>query len=91
MYTAFINHTYASATATTVYRSVCINYHRSNSTCLLKLQLGYCLAVYYSTEIRSVPDTCKQCRDPTNTRCLKKWSRCAKRCDRAAHGSVSTG
>ena len=72
------------------YRSLYINFHRPNSTCQQKPQLGYCLAVYYSTELRSVPDTCKECRDPTNPRCLKKWSRCVKRHDKAVYGNVSS-
>ena len=71
-------------------RKCMLHFHRLNSTCLLKPQLGNCLAVYYSTELRSVPDTCKECKDPTNPRCLKKWSRCTKRRDRAAYGSVSS-
>ena len=65
-----------------------VNVHRSNSTCQQKPQLGYCLAVYYSTELRSVSDTCTECRDPINPRCLKKWSCCVKRRDRAVYDNV---
>ena len=57
--------------------------------CLCKPQLGYCSATYYSTETRSVPATCTQCRNPTNLKCLKKWSGCVKKRDKAAHGLVS--
>ena len=67
-----------------------INVHRSNSTCQQKPQLRYCLAVCHSTELQSVPDTCTECRDPTNPRRLKKWSRCVKRHDRAVYGNISS-
>ena len=50
--------------------------------------MGYCSATYYSTEIRSVPATCALCSDPTDLDCLKKWSKCVKKQDKATHGRV---
>ena len=63
--------------------------HSPDSTCLCKPQFGYCSAAYYSTGIRSVPETCTTCGNPTDVDCLRRWSNCVKRRDKAAHGCVS--
>ena len=60
-----------------------------DSTCLCKRQMGYCSAAYYSTDTRSIPETCTQCSNPTDLSCVKNWSGCVKRSDEAAHGRVS--
>ena len=60
-----------------------------NSTCLCEPQLGYCSAVYYSTGTRPVPTICERCRNPTDLRCLKRWSNCVKKNDEEIHGQVS--
>ena len=63
--------------------------HSPNSTCLCKPQLGYCSAAYYSAVPQSVPTTCRQCKNPTDLGCLKKWSVCVKKRHDAVHGPVS--
>ena len=60
-----------------------------NSTCLCEPKLGYCSATYYSTKIRPVPEACPKCGNPNNQKCLKKWSNCVRKKDKAAYGDVS--
>ena len=64
-------------------------HHSPDSMCLCKPQMGYCSAAYYSTETRSLPETCTRCRIPTDLDCLRMWSQCVKRQDEVAHGRVS--
>ena len=61
-----------------------------NSMCLCKPQMGYCSAAYYSTETRSLPETCETCIIPTDLGCLREWSRCVRQRDQAVHGRVSS-
>ena len=69
----------------------CVNIYSysPNCTCLCEPQLGYCTATYYSTKTRLVP-ACKKCINPTDLDCLKRWSSCVKRKDKAAYGVVSS-
>ena len=53
-----------------------------NSTCMGKPQLGYCSTAFYSTTLRTLPATCRKCRDPFMLKCLRKWSQCIKKKNR---------
>lgn len=60
-----------------------------NTTCLDDCNRAFCMATYYSTEVRTPSESCKTCDDPTDLSCLSNWSKCVRRQDRATYGPVS--
>ena len=60
-----------------------------DTSCLDNCNTAFCVANYYSTEIRMPPESCTPCDDPTDMDCLFVWSKCVRRADRVTHDSVS--
>lgn len=60
-----------------------------DTSCLDDCNTAFCMAIYYSTKVRTPSQTCTKCDDPTDFSCLRHWSKCVKKSDKVSYGLVS--